>query len=505
MASTSFGHLPEELQLYIFTHLDSTPPSEQQNRHEPSLSLTTSNHQLHLKNISLVSHRWRRIILPVLFRHARLHLNPLPRPKWENCRACWAYSSEHWATSLNRTSAQSDIAAYHRSRPVGDDTLDVVASDSWNRNDRLGTASALSWESRFYHRSHDFTHFVRQHDLAVDSFVLFTGKLLHQTGRFPHRAPAAADRFKASAVLWQRLLSVMDPSRVVILAPPAELSYLANVAVDLFGEWAFSDMDFHILELAMSSPLDTPDPQRRSSCGLSPQALRRRTTEEDFQLDSLCYAPPGEGTIAHASIMRLRPWIHLGLNEGSFLRAYGTYEYFERGPPSIIYSIKNCLATATPGADARQTGPARQPEGQANAHRSAPAMSHPLHAIRSFSYTAIMPFASHLDFTGLLPQLTSLDLQLAPQPTSKILHDKSRLGRAELEKCWQEFFAGYHWLTGIFATYAVVAPPAPGGGGSGAVSAALPGLKTFVCRDKANAGSGELREELDALFVPLCE
>jgi hypothetical protein len=132
-------------------------------------------------------------------------------------------------------------------------------------------------------------------------------------------------------------------------------------------------------------------------------------------------------------------------------------------------------------------------------------MSHPLHAIRSFSYTAIMPFASHLDFTGLLPQLTSLDLQLAPQPTSKILHDKSRLGRAELEKCWQEFFAGYHWLTGIFATYAVVAPPAPGGGGSGAVSAALPGLKTFVCRDKANAGSGELREELDALFVPLCE
>jgi hypothetical protein len=526
MARVPFNHLPEELQLYIFQLLDSAPPSEQKNRHEPSLSLTTSTGQLNLKNISLVSHQWRRIVLPVLFRHARLHLNPLPRPKWENCPACLAYASKHWATSLNQTSPQSDIASYHRSQPASDSLLDVVTSDAWNNNERLGTFNALTWESRFFHRSNDFTQFVRRHDLVIDSLVLSIGKLLLPR-RDLYRVPAAADRFKASAVLWQRILSAVDPGRIVILAPPAELSYLTNVAVDLSSEWAFSDMDFHILELATSSPLDAPDSRRRSSCGLSP--LGRRMTEEEFQLDNLCYVPPGGNTIAQASIMRLRPWTHLGLNEGSFLRAYGTYEYFERGPPSIIYSIKNCLASAAAAAehsDAREQQQQQQPSNHDQDQTPNPGPSnpaalnlHPLHAIRSFSYTAILPFATHLDFTGILPQLTSLDVQLAPHPTSNILDDKSRVGRAELEDCREEFFAGYRWLTSVFATYAVAAPPPPtqqqqavptpsagrdSSSGAGP-SVPLPLLKTFICRDKEHTRNESFREGLDELFIPLCK
>jgi hypothetical protein len=115
-----------------------------------------------------------------------------------------------------------------------------------------------------------------------------------------------------------------------------------------------------------------------------------------------------------------------------------------------------------------------------------------------------MPFASHLDFTGILPQLTSLDVQLAPHPTSDILSDRTRLGRADPAKCLQEFYAGYRWLTSIFATYAVIAQPAAAGVSS-APLVPLPHLKTFICRDKANARTESFREELDELFVPLCE
>lgn len=166
------------------------------------------------------------------------------------------------------------------------------------------------------------------------------------------------------------------------------------------------------------------------------------------------------------SILNLRPWTHLALNEGSFLKAYGTYEYFERGPPSLIYSIKNCIA---------------DPKESSWGHFS-------LECLRSLTYTAILPFASHLDFDDFLPHIDELDLQLAPTPDSNILNDKSRVGKAELEDCWQEFFSAYRDITLLFRTHHIL----PDG---------TPKLKKFVCRDMAHR---PLRDELDESFIGLC-
>lgn len=66
-----------------------------------------------------------------------------------------------------------------------------------------------------------------------------------------------------------------------------------------------------------------------------------------------------------------------------------------------------------------------------------------LEALRSFSYTAILPFANHLNFEAIIPHLDVLDVQLAPDPSSDILNDKSRIGRAQMEDCWQELREAY--------------------------------------------------------------
>lgn len=175
------------------------------------------------------------------------------------------------------------------------------------------------------------------------------------------------------------------------VAPPKDLGCITNCAIDTFGDWAFSDMAYHSLEL-----LCDPDCGVRSSAYDVSKAYPR-----DFH------------DIAKSSVLNIRPWQHVGLNEGSFLKAYGTYEYFERGPPSIVYSIANCFCTA------------ESPK------------------LLSFTYTAIFPFANHLDFLNAFTGLKTLDLQLAPERDSGILDDKERTGKAELEDCWQELFTTY--------------------------------------------------------------
>ena len=55
--------------------------------------------------------------------------------------------------------------------------------------------------------------------------------------------------------------------------------------------------------------------------------------------------PRGYPALAETSVLHALPWTHLAINEGSFLNAYGTYEYFERGPPSIVVSLQTVLTT----------------------------------------------------------------------------------------------------------------------------------------------------------------
>lgn len=213
-------------------------------------------------------------------------------------------------------------------------------------------------------------------------------------------------------------------------------------------------MDYHILELRQNK-----SPRQRETTPALPFAQLQPIPDCSKQQD-----------IAPSSLLNLRDWTSLSLNEGSFLKAYATYEYFERGPPSLISSIASSF------------GLRHFPDQSGNVRST-------LRSLRSFTYTAIFPFANQLDFLNVLPLLETLDLQFAPDPQSGILDDRGRTGRVELQDCWQELISGYHDVATTISTFRMSSKES------------CPRLKTFICRDVRIPA---LKEDLDHIFTPLC-
>jgi hypothetical protein len=490
----SINALPEELHLLIISFLDSPSLSSRKLRLEPSLSLTDSP-DCTVKHLSLVCKRWRRLALPTLFVCTRLRLDAPPDFGRNTCRVCdgaaistaGSHAPRHPegnvppADDYHAEIITAALAQCNDSLGAGrsDDETQQMSEIVFTTKGRLLPSTALAWIPRFYHPMLEFIRFLRDHDLTkmVDSFVLYTDQMLgEKLHRFPHEVADKDWRFPASAAFWAHLLAVIDPSTVTILAPPVDLACLTNCAIDTFGDWAFSEMDFHILSLRQSS--------RRS-----PNTSRIPT------YSSLQPIPATYPAIAPSSVLTLRPWTHLSLNEGPFLKAYGTYEFFERGPPSLVYSIKDSIIRNRPQPEATWT-PSKPPTSR-----------RPLSTLTSLDYTAIFPFANHADFSPILHQITHLSLQLAPDAQSNILNDRARLGKADLTDCWTELLTTYAELVAPLAS--VRRPTVAAGGGLNSFTGeftwdtsrrgvSVRKLEALDFRIKA------MQEELDELFVPLC-
>ena len=351
--------------------------------------------------------------------------------------------------------------------------LQVNVSTTTEVFERPDEAATAAWAPRFYHTLQDFLEFFETSGItsSVRSVVVLTQRMLEgKLSSSPHDDAPRDWRYPAAAAFWQHMFSLVDPDRVLLIAPPTELACLTNAAIDTFGDWyvllckfilrkrptkecpcrAFGDMDFHILELRQ-------------------ERKKTRHLTELLDYSKLSSFPPQPHSFARSSLLHFRPWTHVSLNEGSFLKAYGTYEFFERGPPSLVYSIKQCLEPVS-----------HHGKGHMGA-RSLPKLC-------SFTYTAIFPFSNHADFVDMLPHLEELDLQLAPDPQSGILDDKERIGKAQLQDCWQELLSAYHDLAMAMNTFRMS-------------RTTFEKLKNFVCRDSRIPA---LREELDEVFTPLC-
>ncbi len=179
-------------------------------------------------------------------------------------------------------------------------------------------------------------------------------------------------------------------------------------------------MDYHILEFKVED------------------ARSLKTLPRDFAFEGLHSIPSVHPGFAESCLLNLLPWTHISLNEGSFLKAYGTYEFFERGPPSLVYSIGQTLTSRKQRRLCPET--------------NAPTERFPA-SLRSFTYTGIFPFSNHADFRHILPYLEELDVQFAPDPQSGILDDKERTGKAELQDCWQELLSAYHDIAMTIGTF----------------------------------------------------
>lgn len=485
--------LPEELQLLIINFLDSPSPSSRKLRREPSLSLTDS-HDRTLKNLTLTSRRWRRLALPTLFKHTRLRLDAPPSTHWDSCRVC---SDAAISSGRAHRSAQSEMEEtdqYHADMVTAalatcssslragqtDDEAQQMGELAFATKEHLRPSKALAWIPRFYHAMRDFIEFLEYHDLTgmVDGFTLCTDQMLaEKLHRFPHEAADKDWRFPASAAFWAHLLAVIDPSAITIIAPPTDLACLTNCAIDTFGDWAFSDMDFHILSLRQ------PKSGNLGHSFLPPTYSYLRPIPSSYP------------SIAPSSVLTLRQWTHLSLNEGPFLKAYGTYEFFERGPPSLVYSIKDSIIRNHP-----------QPQASPGSSRSM-VLTKPLAHLTSLDYTAIFPFANHADFSPILHQLSHMSLQLAPDPGSNILNDRNRLGKADLADCWTELLTTYAELVEPLAsmrrphTVNVGAAEAFVGDFTWDTTRRGVGIRRLEALDFRIKA---MHEELDELFIPLC-
>ena len=244
MPPTNMDALPEELQLYIFEFLESRPPSELKSRQEPNLTLTASP-QHPLKDISRVSKRWRRIVLPLLFKHACLRISIPALARLPACSVCGDHTPEcPWLdeqTALGCKPYHVRMIQAIDKRLSSKMTTRRYSGDVSPDPDGEEGPHELSTKARatrFYHIQQRFLKFTQDAHLTtcIHSIVLLSERMLPaRLGRYPHQSASCEWLYPATAVFWHHLLSIISPERVLILAPPTELACLSNAAIDTKG------------------------------------------------------------------------------------------------------------------------------------------------------------------------------------------------------------------------------------------------------------------------------
>ena len=133
---------------------------------------------------------------------------------------------------------------------------------------------------------------------------------------------------------WGRLFQVIDPQELLVVAPVVALGSLTNCRVYESDAWNF-DCPCHYLRLQIS-----PKASTRIAKAPKEQQMLPKPASEDAQasapaapLSPLVKEEPEE--LPKVSLWKIRPWTSLLLNEGSFIRAYATYEFWQRQPPSV--------------------------------------------------------------------------------------------------------------------------------------------------------------------------
>ena len=236
-----------------------------------------------------------------------------------------------------------------------------------------------------------FLAFVTSNTLAsyIEGVVLYTQhdlEVQHQ-----HQCEDSASDSDANLRLAGFCRSIIAQLKylgfITICAPPTTLARLVCCTILTQDAWAF-DMPLHVLHL--SRPLD----------GAYPVSL---PTPQAFDL------------------LRLLPWTHCTLNEGSSLKVYSTYDYYGKISPSILNQFPYIPEASAPIPLSR--------------------------FIKTVDYIAIFPLlgyrSSIFGFLQQLPFLRKLGMQLAPHPDDHILDNQSRVDTALLVDMWLEFNTGY--------------------------------------------------------------
>ena len=397
--SAGLRTLPNELLIQIASHLDIEAPSLTRFAHEPSTELTKS-YSTPLKDLSQVSWRWRKIVVPVLFRYTQIPLDP--NPQWvpldarliENMQGQLSMLSNHEFmiyTKMRSKFKSSSASAFDQSF----DDIFINLCKIKDGDEFLKSSPTILW---LPHLSKNFTDFVR----LVSQYKLrphIKSIVVHTDVEYGLRHVTTADVPLARAVteIWSQIFSCLDPTRVVVAAPPATLAGLLDTQMVSSDTWAF-DMKMHYIELIQEYSLHSGD--------TSPSCRPWNT-----------------------ALIHRRPWSHIGYNEGSSIAAYSTYEYHLKQSPKMLYLILMRLS--------KEVGACCN--------------------ITSFSFTSVFPFATNI--TSIIralhriPTLCNVTFQLAPGPENDLLSQPDRMGRAQSGDFWLEWTESYKVIASYLGVF----------------------------------------------------
>jgi len=138
------------------------------------------------------------------------------------------------------------------------------------------------------------------------------------------------DRLELSVGLsnfWHKLFKVVDPQELLIVAPAEALGILTECRIYMADAWSF-DSPCHYLRL--QGP-----PKALTSTDSFPHGSHKPANDNEISCLSETFRINVDGESKEPTIWNIRPWKTLLLNEGSFIRAYATYEFWLRQPPSV--------------------------------------------------------------------------------------------------------------------------------------------------------------------------
>ena len=202
------------------------------------------------------------------------------------------------------------------------------------------------------------------------------------------------------ATIWRSLLRSFKPEFVTICAPPVTLGTLLSCPVQIADAWAF-DMPLHLIHLSRPQGILSP------TCEFNPR-------------------------VPNVNLFHLAPWRHCTLNQGSSIKAYSTYHWFDKRAPSIT-TFHN--------------------EGRSNYDNI-----NTIPSVTSFTYVAIFPLSCGLRIGdggplavafAAFPNLERLEVQLAPALESTILDDKARMQQALPGDLWAELETCYDCIEAL--------------------------------------------------------
>ncbi|KAI5210322.1 hypothetical protein E4T38_01959 [Aureobasidium subglaciale] len=382
---TGLDSLPDELKAQILNHLTNPPPSWSWQKTALDTSITSSCtlQDTPLKSLVLVSRAWYSLVSPLLYSHLQLRLES---PTAQTESALLSAKIKKITTNF-REWLFRDAGYPHDIR--------LPYRHVWQST---ATEKAAEWTATVDHSLARLFSFLESPDNgsfcdSVQSLTLVATGELNDNNldyiRDEVHCLIATDAF------WNLLFEKIDPARITVLAPPSKLACLLGCSMNMRDAWAFPGMAMQLVSVWRESrPLEVVDN------GSPP-------SESDYDMMQpveLVMDPDEYGRPAFSSIIYIKPWTHLAVNEG------------------ILAAVGRAFRLET--------------------------------SIWSVAYKAIFPFNNHISspldqitYKGNPSNVRKLYVKIAPDPDDTILDDPRKIAKADITDCWREVESTYRFLT----------------------------------------------------------